>query len=97
MVWSYHTAMAAMTIRATYALDEATVRRLESLARHWDVSKSEALRRAIHAADAGLPAPSQIAALDSLQSSVGLSSRRAAAWVEQVRRQRVAAKPRLRR
>ena len=49
-----------------------TVRRLESLARQWEVSKSEALRRAIHAADAGLPARSQIAALDALQSSVVL-------------------------
>jgi hypothetical protein len=86
-----------MTIRSTYALDEDTVRRLESLARQWEVSKSEALRRAIHAADAGLSARGQIAALDSLQSSIALSSRRAAAWVDEVRRQRAAAKPRPRR
>ena len=86
-----------MTIRSTYALDEDTVRRLESLARQWEVSKSEALRRAIHAADAGLPARSQIAALDALQSSVGLSGKRAAAWADDVRRQRLAVKPRARR
>jgi predicted transcriptional regulator len=89
--------MAEMTIRSTYALDEATVRRLESLAKQWEVSKSEALRRAIHAAEAGLPARSQIDALDALQSSLGLSGRRAAAWADDVRRQRSATKPRSQR
>jgi hypothetical protein len=89
--------MAEMTIRSTYALDEATVRRLESLAKQWEVSKSEALRRAIHAAEAGLPARSQIDALDALQSLLGLSGRRAAAWADDVRRQRSATKPRSQR
>jgi predicted transcriptional regulator len=89
--------MAEMTIRSTYALDEATVRRLESLAKRWEVSKSEALRRAIHAAEAGLPARSQIDALDALQSLLGLSGRRAAAWADDVRRQRSATKPRSQR
>ncbi len=86
-----------MSIRSTYALDEATVRRLESLAKQWEVSKSEALRRAIHAADAGLPARSQIDALDALQSSLRLSGRRATAWADEVRQQRAATKPRPRR
>jgi predicted transcriptional regulator len=97
MVCAYHNDMAEMTIRSTYALDAETVRRLESLARRWEVSKSEALRRAIHAADAGLPQRSQLDALDALQSSLGLSSRRAAAWADDARGQRAAIKPRPRR
>ena len=36
-----------MTIKSTCSHDGGTVRTLESLARRWNVSKSEALRRAI--------------------------------------------------
>jgi hypothetical protein len=49
-IWPYHTNMATMTVRATYALDPETVGTLERLARRWGVSKSAALRRAIQAA-----------------------------------------------
>ena len=42
--------MAVTTIKSTYSLDVETVRTLESLARRWNVSKSEVLRRAIRAA-----------------------------------------------
>ena len=42
--------MAIPKIKSTYSLDVETVRTLESLARRWDVSKSEALRRAIRSA-----------------------------------------------
>lgn len=47
--------MAAMTIRTTVAFDPATVARWERLTKRWGVSKSEALRRALEAADAGGP------------------------------------------
>jgi predicted transcriptional regulator len=43
--------IASVTIRSAYALDRETVSRLDNLARQWNVSKSEALRRAIRAAD----------------------------------------------
>lgn len=43
--------MATMTIRTTVAFDPATVARWERLAKRWGVSKSEALRRAIEAAE----------------------------------------------
>jgi len=43
--------MATMTIRTTVAFDPATAARLERLAKRWGVSKSEALRRALEAAE----------------------------------------------
>lgn len=44
--------MATMTIRTTVAFDPATVARWERLAKRWGVSKSEALRRVLEAAEA---------------------------------------------
>lgn len=81
--------MASTVIRTTYALDEETVRRLESLARQWNVSKSEALRRAIRAADAGPAATdARLKALDELQASMQLTREGAQAWVREVRAER---------
>ena len=42
--------MAIPRIKSTYSLDVETVRTLESLARRWNVSKTEVVRRAIQAA-----------------------------------------------
>lgn len=87
--------MASMTIRSTYALDPETVGSLARLATQWGVSRSEALRRAVRAAAAGLsPAPQPQRALDSLQSAMGLNARGAEAWVRRVRGERRAASPR---
>lgn len=47
--------MATMTVRTTVAFDPATVARWERLAKRWGVSKSEALRRALEAAEAKTP------------------------------------------
>lgn len=81
--------MAATVIRTTYALDEETVRRLDGLARQWNVSKSEALRRAIRAADAtSTPPDDRLKALDELQASMRLTRGRAQAWVREVRAER---------
>jgi Arc/MetJ-type ribon-helix-helix transcriptional regulator len=81
--------MATTVIRSTYALDAETVRRLESLARQWNVSKSEALRRAIRAADAtSMTADSRLQALDELQASMRLTPPGAQAWVRDVRAER---------
>ena len=44
-VWPYATLMAVTTIKSTYLLDVESVRALEELARHWEVPKSEVLRR----------------------------------------------------
>jgi hypothetical protein len=80
--------VASITIRSTYALDKETVERLANLARQWNVSKSEALRRAVRAADRGISGDDRVAALDALQASVQLSRRAATNWIARVRRQR---------
>ena len=81
--------MAATVIRTTYAFDEDTIRRLEGLARQWNVSKSEALRRAIRAADVTSTTPDdRLKALDELQASMHLTPSRAEAWVRKVRAER---------
>lgn len=80
----------AITIKSTYSLDVESVRTLESLAQRWGVSKSEALRRMIHAAAAGHvpPADDSTAALDALQASLKLTARAAEEWRERVRHER---------
>jgi predicted transcriptional regulator len=81
--------MASTVIRTTYALDEETIRRLDSLARQWNVSKSEALRRAIRTAGANAGSPDdRLKALDELQASMRLTHTRAQTWVRELREQR---------
>jgi predicted transcriptional regulator len=81
--------MASTVIRTTYALDQETVRRLDGLARQWNVSKSEALRCAIRTADALAASPDdRLKALDELQGSMRLTHARAQTWVREVREQR---------
>lgn len=88
-VCAYHTRMASTVIRTTYALDEDTVRRLDGLARQWNVSKSEALRRAIRSADAMAASPDdRLKALDELQASMRLTHTQAQTWVREVREER---------
>src|SRR3972149_5141084 len=43
--------MATPKVKTTYALDAETVQALERMARRWGTSKSEALQRAIRAAE----------------------------------------------
>jgi len=82
--------MATHTVKTTYALDVETVRTLDDLARRWNVSKSEALRRAIRASSAQA-APERLTplqALDRLQGSLALTSRGAARWSAAARAER---------
>lgn len=89
LLCAYHTFMASAVIRTTYALDEETVRRLDGLARQWNVSKSEALRRAIRTADASAGSPDErLKALDELQASMGLTHTRAQKWMRELRDER---------
>jgi predicted transcriptional regulator len=87
--------MATSKIKSTYSLDVETVRQLEDVARRWNVSKSEVLRRAIRSA-AALESPDQDAldALDRLQRSMDLTERRSAAWAKRVREERTATRSR---
>lgn len=76
-------------IKATYSLDTETVKLLERLAERWDVSKSEALRRAIRSAASAAPKVGAAeAALDRWQGSLGVSENLAAAWARQARTER---------
>jgi hypothetical protein len=82
--------MAAHRVRNTYALDVETERSLGELARRWEVSKSEALRRAICAASVPTPAGglTPIQSLDQLQRALALTPRRVARWVAATRAER---------
>ncbi len=85
--------MAKMTGRSTFALDRETVDSLDRLARRWDVSKSEALRRMVNVAAAveDIDASSDaLSALDELQRILGLDEQRAEAWILRIRDERAA-------
>lgn len=88
--------MATTTVKATYSLDPGTVCRLEELARHWGVSRSEALRRAIRAAAVGPAAgPDEpMAALDALQRGAALTPAATKAWASEARKERRASSSR---
>jgi hypothetical protein len=88
--------MAKMTVRSTFALDRETVDSLDRLARRWDVSKSEALRRVVNVASAveDIDASSDaLHALDELQRILGLDEERAEAWIRRIRHEREAGRP----
>ncbi len=91
--------MAKMTVRSTFSLDPATVRRLEALAKRWQTSKSGALRRAIRLASEQprSSANEKLAALDELQRLLALDEQSAAEWCAEVREERAAWADRLSR
>jgi len=78
--------MATMTIRTTVAFDPATVARWERLTKRWGVSKSEALRRALEAAEMPStppsPSPSEETALPPAHEISQMSAAQALAWLE---------------
>jgi hypothetical protein len=82
--------MARTSVKATYALDVGSVQALEKMAQRWAVSKSEALRRAIHAAAAAQASGGHrgLDRLDRIQRALGLSPARAKAWAREVRAER---------
>jgi hypothetical protein len=81
--------MAIPKIKATYSLDTETVRLLERLARKWDVSKSEALRRLVResAVEERVSSPATDP-VDRWQASLGLTEAVAAAWARHARAER---------
>ena len=88
--------MVVTTIKLTYSLDVESVRTLEALARHWKVSKSEVLRRALRIAarEAG-PGWSATKSLDQLQASLRERNLNPARWARDVDDERNAAARRL--
>jgi len=87
--------MSIPVIKGTYSLDVKTVRALETLARRWRVSKSEALRRAIQMAErsGSVAEDSPQGAWEKLQTTFGLTADRAASWERDVRDERGASRP----
>ena len=81
--------MATMTVRTTFALDPATGNAIQRLARLWNVSKAEAVRRSVAEAErhaAAAAAMSPLEALDWLQSHGTLSANAAARWEKESRK-----------
>lgn len=89
--------MAITTIKSTYSLDVESVRTLEGLARHWNVSKSEVLRRALRIAatttDEGESEP--LEALTRLQEAVRERGVDLGQWERDLRAERRAGERRL--
>lgn len=88
--------MAIPRVKSTYSLDVDTIRTLEAVARRWGVSKSEALRRAIHAAagEATVGSADPTKALDQLQASLELTAGRARTWAARAHAERRASSAR---
>lgn len=84
--------MATTTVKSTYSLDEETVRTLDRVAQRLRVSKSEALRLAIHhlARLDTARGDMELAALDELQRQLALTESEATEWEARVRRERLA-------
>ena len=74
-------------VKSTYVLDVETAETLDRLAKDWNVSKSEVLRRAVRAAGA-TTAPDRMAHFRQLQAAVKLSRTSADRWVETLRAER---------
>jgi Zn-dependent peptidase ImmA (M78 family) len=76
-------------IKATFVLDAETVRSLEQVSRRWNVSKSEALRRAIRSlAATAETGHASTEVLDRLQAAAKLSASAATAWARHARAER---------
>jgi hypothetical protein len=74
-------------VKSTYVLDLESVDALGRLARDWQVSKSEVLRRVLKNAVAS-PAPDRVALFRQMQKAAGVSAAKADRWVAAVRAER---------
>lgn len=75
--------MATPKIKATYSLDEPTVRRLEEIARKWQTSKSDALSRLINMGasdEEDADAKHKLEALDEYQRIMNLTPEQVEQW-----------------
>lgn len=81
--------MATMTVRTTFALDVATEHSIQRLAKLWNTSKAEVVRRSVAKAEQeaickSKPAP--LEALKWLQTSGTRTEAEAKSWAEESRR-----------
>ena len=82
--------MALPTVKTTYTIDLETKSALDRLAARWDVSKSEALRRAIRQAAGASRVTDRLAALDALQRRARVTPDHASRWSDTIRDERQA-------
>jgi len=83
--------MAIQMPKRTYSLDIETVRALDRLARRWKVTKSAALRRAVHATaehDLKNAASDALQALDLLQAALRLDTAATEQWAHTAQAER---------
>lgn len=77
--------------KSTYSLGSETLKKLRQLARSWQVSKTEAIRRAISAAaerDRPIPWEKRMAAIDALRRSMRARGVDFEKWKRDIRRGR---------
>jgi len=79
-----------MTHRTTFALDRETAARLKRLARRWQVSQAEVVRRAVAQAESSSePSSDPVTMLQDLHASgEGLAPEVASAYLDEVRQAR---------
>jgi hypothetical protein len=80
--------MATPRVKTTYSLPVETVAALDRLSVRWGVSRSEALVRAVAAAEETGPPTEALIALDAWQAAAALEDSRAMAWERSVRAER---------
>ena len=81
--------MSTRNIKSTYSLDFESVRLLQALARHWKVSESEVLRRALRiAARVAGPGKTPTESLDRLQASLRERKVNLTRWEREVTHER---------
>jgi len=75
-----------MTHRTSFALDEATARRIKHLAASWKVSQAEVVRRSVEqAAEASRSRePDPLALLKAYHAKGGLDRVRAEGWIDEI-------------
>lgn len=75
-----------MTHRTTFALDEKTAQRLKRLARKWNVSQAEVVRRSVERAEQDAPGapPDRVGLLKAYHAKGGLDRARATKWTNEI-------------
>lgn len=90
--------MASITKKYTYSFDLDTAGRVEELAAHWEVSRTEAVRRAVHTVSRA-EMPRNRDALDALRSLArhppSLTDDEVDAWEREIRLERQASTRRM--
>lgn len=85
---------ATTLVRTSVSLDTGTLGVLDELAKRWDVSKAEVMRRAIRRVREDVEAedqrPSPLQAMEWLQDGAGLSVAEGAEFKENIQAERVA-------